>query len=594
MKKYIHYCWFGNKPMPKLAKKCLKSWKKYLPDYKIMVWNEKNFDVNITNFSKKAYEANKWAFVSDVARIYALKNYGGVYFDTDMLVTKNIDDILDNNFFVGWESENAVAVGVMGTKEKNNPIINDLWDMYNEMDFDTENMYSYAIPILLTKVLKEKYNLSNNSEEIQVLNNSTYIYPRDYFYPLSSDASPDIFTENTRMIHYYKGTWLDKKDQMIFKYERLFGKKTGRKILDIGVFCKKVIKKTGRVILYPYLSYKRKKREKYVSSLEIDKTNSQFSKLDNPKYIAFYNYEWFGTSIATKDMFENTIGINEIKDKMVKDNLINQIKLSKSKFLIFSAFADGWASVIKEIKNNNPDIRIKVIWHGSAAMNIVDYDYSRFDELLELLNNNYIESIVLVKKSMYEFYKQKGYNVEFLMNNLNIENKYKIENHDGVQIGVYASGDRWVKNFYNQLCAASLIKDSVVDCIPLSNKTYRFCNSINLKVKGKSQPIPREELLERIANNDINLYVTFTECAPLLPLESLELGVPCITGNNHHYFEGTELEKYLVVNEVDNIVKISEKIELCLKNKDKIIKLYKEWKKDYNKLSKDSFDNMMK
>ena len=92
MEKIIHYCWFGGKPLPKLAKKCIKSWKKFLPDFEIREWNETNFDINITKFSKQAYDAKKWAFVSDVARIYALKNYGGIYFDTDMIVTKNIDE----------------------------------------------------------------------------------------------------------------------------------------------------------------------------------------------------------------------------------------------------------------------------------------------------------------------------------------------------------------------------------------------------------------------------------------------------------------------------------------------------------------------
>ena len=85
MEKYIHYCWFGNNKLSGLAKKCIKSWKKYLPDYEIIEWNEENFDVNITKFSKKAYEEKKWAFVSDVARVYALKKMGGIYFDTDMM-----------------------------------------------------------------------------------------------------------------------------------------------------------------------------------------------------------------------------------------------------------------------------------------------------------------------------------------------------------------------------------------------------------------------------------------------------------------------------------------------------------------------------
>ena len=102
-------------------------------------------------------------------------------------------------------------------------------------------------------------------------------------------------------------------------------------------------------------------------------------------------------------------------------------------------------------------------------------------------------------------------------------------------------------------------------------------------ISGLASPISREKLLARMAKNDINFYVTFSECAPMIPLESLEMGIPCITSHNHHYWEGTELEEYLVVDENDNTVKIFEKAKLCLENKDKIIKLYKKWKKAYDK-----------
>ena len=116
MKKVIHYCWFGGKPLPKMAKKCIKSWKKYLPDYEIKQWNENNFDVNINNFVKGAYEKKKWAFVSDCARAYALLNEGGIYFDTDMELKKDISFLLDKDFFIGREDSGYIAAGVIGVK----------------------------------------------------------------------------------------------------------------------------------------------------------------------------------------------------------------------------------------------------------------------------------------------------------------------------------------------------------------------------------------------------------------------------------------------------------------------------------------------
>ena len=91
-----------------------------------------------------------------------------------------------------------------------------------------------------------------------------------------------------------------------------------------------------------------------------------------------------------------------------------------------------------------------------------------------------------------------------------------------------------------------------------------------------------------MAKNDINFYVTFTECAPLIPLESLELGVPCITSNNHHYWKDTKLEKYLVVEKADNVNAIYKKASYCLEHKDEVLELYKDWKKNNDKESIDS------
>ena len=101
MKKYIHYCWFGGKPLPKLANKCIESWKKFLPDFEIIRWDESNVDLNECPFIKEAYDNKAWAFVADYARTRALKEMGGIYFDTDMEVTKNIDNLLKKGSFLG-------------------------------------------------------------------------------------------------------------------------------------------------------------------------------------------------------------------------------------------------------------------------------------------------------------------------------------------------------------------------------------------------------------------------------------------------------------------------------------------------------------
>lgn len=101
--KVIHYCWFGKKPKPKDVLNCIKSWKKYLPDYEIKEWNEDNYDVYKCQYMADAYKENKWAFVSDYCRLDVVYNYGGVYFDTDVEVIKSFNSLLKENLFCGFE-----------------------------------------------------------------------------------------------------------------------------------------------------------------------------------------------------------------------------------------------------------------------------------------------------------------------------------------------------------------------------------------------------------------------------------------------------------------------------------------------------------
>ncbi|CCZ56964.1 putative uncharacterized protein [Clostridium sp. CAG:762] len=221
MDKYIHYCWFGGKKMPRKFKKYIRTWKKYMPDYKIMEWNENNFDINITKFSKEAYESKKWAFVSDVARIYALKEYGGVYFDTDIEVTKKIDNILNNSMWFGREDENYLASAMFGVKEKNNKHINNIFNIYKKAKFNKEDLYSVTSPKIITNYFR-KLGLTNVDEN-QVLEDDIHIYKKEYFNPKSYDGSNETFSKNTCIVHHFDATWtsIDEKVAIWFVRRRM-------------------------------------------------------------------------------------------------------------------------------------------------------------------------------------------------------------------------------------------------------------------------------------------------------------------------------------------------------------------------------------
>lgn len=593
MNKYIHYCWFGNNKLSKLTQECIESWKEYLPDYEIIKWDETNCDIEENVFVKEAYENKKWAFVADYFRVKALNEYGGIYFDTDMKIIKDIKPLLEKRTILGLEDSGDIAAGFWYEPECNSKLTTSLMDYYRSQTyFDIDNTFKYAIPKLIKRILSENYFITY-SQEIQKFED-LIIYPQEYFYPMSYDHLHNKFTDNTYMIHYYDATWTPKQEKKEIEMIRKYGYEKAAQKGNKGI--KYYTKRLFKIVFAPVF----KKRDAIIHLNEVtrkkENIKNDFQKCNKSDVLAVYNKEWLGTSFATKELFDNTIGITTLDDMDLIDYCAKMIAAKKYRLIIFSAFDLSWNDLIKSIKKYNPAQQIKILWHGSNAMNIENYDWEVLKSIFDLLNNDYIISIGFVKKSLYEFYKSKGYTVEFVMNTINISGldiPLK-EKSKCTKIGVYASGDRWVKNFYNQLSAASMIDNHLIDCIPINKKTKEFATLIKANLIGEYQPIPREELLKRLSQNDINLYTTFVECAPLLPLESLELGVPCITSNNHHYWEGTELEKYLVVNAPDNIIEIKNKIELVLKNKDKILKIYGQWKNDYDKQVTKSVRNFLK
>lgn len=227
--KVIHYCWFGGNPLPEDAKKCISSWKKYLPDYEIKEWNESNFDINCCPYVKGAYEQKKFAFVSDYARFWVLYNEGGLYFDTDVEVIRNMDHIVKKGNFMGFEKSLAtqnpssgeplgVAVGLgMGT-EPNMPLIKEFLDFYDsKQNFSLEEG---TIVTYTTEILK-KYGLVN---EHRLQNVAGYnIYPADYFCPMDSTTGLIDLTDNTVSIHHYSCSWVD-KNTLNFKLHLLKNK----------------------------------------------------------------------------------------------------------------------------------------------------------------------------------------------------------------------------------------------------------------------------------------------------------------------------------------------------------------------------------
>ena len=192
------------------VKKYMETWKKYCPYYEITEWNESNFDVNQNQYCREAYEAGKWAFVSDYARLKILYDYGGIYMDTDMEVCKPLDRLASYAFWSGFESESQFPTGIMASC-RDNELLGYLLSYYNEKHFkDADGSYDTTTNVItITKMIKDKYNVELNNT-FQIFGENYAIFPFEYFCAKDFFSGKVSKTENTYTIHHFNGSWLNK------------------------------------------------------------------------------------------------------------------------------------------------------------------------------------------------------------------------------------------------------------------------------------------------------------------------------------------------------------------------------------------------
>lgn len=206
--KIIHYCWFGKNKKSILVEKCINSWKMCCPDYKIIEWNEDNFDIQSNAYAKEAYDKKKWAFVSDYARLKILSEQGGFYLDTDVELIKPLDSFCDCNAVVGYESSTTLSTAFIGA-EKNNEWITYLLSYYENRHFVlsdgsldlTTNVTS------ITEMTKSKYVMQFDDKKYSIPGIVTF-YPKEYFAPKNPGEKHYKITDNTVAIHHFETSWI--------------------------------------------------------------------------------------------------------------------------------------------------------------------------------------------------------------------------------------------------------------------------------------------------------------------------------------------------------------------------------------------------
>ena len=228
--KVIHYCWFGRGEKPELAKKCIASWKTFLPDYEIKEWNEDNFDINSNQYIREAYESRKFAFVTDYVRLYAIYMEGGIYMDTDVEVMGNYDKFLHHHAFSGFETDGNVPTGMMAA-EKGSIWAKELLDMYDNRNFimaDGSFDMTTNTTVITKYMLGKGLVLNNRYQDFPGL---CTMYPAEFFCPKDHRTGKIKCTHNTVCIHHFAGTWLEhnffldlRHDSKVF-FVKIFGEK---------------------------------------------------------------------------------------------------------------------------------------------------------------------------------------------------------------------------------------------------------------------------------------------------------------------------------------------------------------------------------
>ena len=220
----IHYIWLGTRPLDKTSLKCIETWRKYLPDYEIIRWDDqKCADIIMGNkYARQALEAKKYAFVSDYIRVYVLYHYGGIYMDTDVQVFKNLDRFLEDDAFSCFENATMIPTALMASA-KGNVWMGALLHDYDDRDFiSSDGKMDLTTNVTAITNRSLKMGFVPNAQE-QVFGPGVHIYTKDYFCPIDTYSNNDCFTDNTYAAHLYNGSWTSPTRRFLSKIKKRLG-----------------------------------------------------------------------------------------------------------------------------------------------------------------------------------------------------------------------------------------------------------------------------------------------------------------------------------------------------------------------------------
>lgn len=545
----------------------------------------------IDEAKRELREDNK--LFNEYVKFKYLYENGGMLLDGDFEFINSINSFFKNDFFIGFSDDKNIASNIIYTKEANNSTISKILDIIRGEKYDN---ITDVLSEIVGKDLHENYNYVLKFDE------NSFIYPYDYFYPIDYERIGKGYTDNIKAIYFSNTQKLNFRQS--YKVNML--RKIGPTACEYFFGRMRVIKN--------HIGYKKYITMQNLKSKFSVKKDSGIEEtmeaLDNylklkaegkaPDYLIIHNPRWLGVTSATKELFENYLPMQEIFLNSNVEKIVDKIIEIGPKQVIFSAFNYGWDNIATRIREKEPSIKLKSFWHGSHSQVIEEINWGTNLMVINLHKAGIIDVMGTCKESLVDFYKSQGYVTAFLKNTVRLTDdvkekiaQVKKEDNGVLKFGLYSASTDWRKNTFNQVMAASSFENAELEVVPLKYELKKLAYYNELKIVGSQSHLKREDLLVQMAKRDVVLYVTFSECAPMLPIEALEAGTICIMGHNHHYFKGTKLHDYLVVEREDDLTDIENKIKYALEHKDEIFELYKEWKKQNDAESAQSVQDFL-
>ncbi len=318
------------------------------------------------------------------------------------------------------------------------------------------------------------------------------------------------------------------------------------------------------------------------------------------KYVLLYGDKKPEDNICLTNMFKSNYKINlgwtDIDINNINKLIDKFVKEGYEEF-IFAGLEIGWDKVINYINDKYPKVIVNVICTTQDSLLYYEYERDNFFKLLDLNKKKIVNKIAFLRKGQSELYKELGYNCCYLAENFILDKKIKLKNSKNkhISLGFYPLNYTWDKNIFNQLCVGKMLENSVITYNCLDNRMTDFLDTMNIDSKAiKIEEIKLENIVNEIINNDVVITTSFTEYFHPIFFIAMELGVPCLVGNNSELFNDKDkLKKFVVTSAEDNAIINSKKITDILNNKKEVIELYNIWKEKYNNLASSSIEKFI-